>query len=119
MPPGFENVSQTSVQGTDSPFLIVRALNGDEYRLTRSTSPYNGRELRQFESTSSCHTMIGDVPVDIEVGRDTWRPGNIKVVIASFQLGSNNFIAFHGTAETPQRQALILVAVHKARFLGR
>ena len=119
MPPGFENVSQTRVEGSDSPFLIVRALNGDEYRLTRSTRPYYGRDLKQFESTSSCHTMIGDVPVDIEIGRDTWRPGDIKVVIASFQLGSNNFIAFHGTAETPQRQALMLVAVHKAVFRGR
>jgi hypothetical protein len=118
MPPGFENVSQMSVDGVESPFLIVRALNGDEYRLTHSKRPYSGRELRQFEKTSSCRTVIGDVPVDIEIGRDTWRPGDVKVVIASFVVDAN-VIAFHGTAETAERQAQILAAVHNARFRTR
>ena len=119
LPPGFDIVSQGMGQGPDMPFLVVRASNGDEFRLTRSSRPYHGTDVAQYASSSSCRRWISEVLTDIETGRDTWRAGNLKIVIASYALGTTSFIAFHGTAETAERQAQMLAAVHNARFRGR
>ena len=125
IPPGFENVSETRVEGAESPFLIMRALNGDEFRLTRLRRPYAGRDIPQYEAASSCRIYyqdrveMGFLFVDIETGRDTWRPGDLKVVVASYMLGSNNYIAFHGVAETVERKQQMLAAVHNARLPHR
>lgn len=116
VPPDFEVVPQTGSVEADPPFLVLRATNGDEYRLTRGTSGIGARDFRDYESTSNCRITIGDVIVDIETARDTWRGGEHRAVLASFRLGMSSFITVHGTTETEEHQRQLVAAMHGARF---
>lgn len=116
VPPDFEVVPQSGSPDANPPFLVLRATNGDEYRLTRSTGGIRLRDFRDYESTSSCQFTIGDVIADIETARDTWRGGEHRAVLASYRLGANSFITVHGTTENPEHQRQIVAAIHAARF---
>lgn len=116
VPPDFEMVPQTGSAEANPPFLVLRATNGDEYRLTRGTGPIHASDVRDYESTSSCRITIGDVAADLETARDTWRGGEHRAVLASYRLGTTSFITIHGTTETAEHQRQLVAAIHGARF---
>ena len=118
VPPDFEMVPQTGSAEANPPFLVLRATNGDEYRLTRGTGPIHASDVRDYESTSTCRITIGDVVADLETARDTWRAGEHRAVFASYRLGTTNFITIHGTTETAEHQRQLVAAIHGARFRG-
>lgn len=116
VPPDFEVVPQTGSAEADPPFLVLRATNGDEYRLTRRTGGIRASDFRDYESTSTCRISIGDVIADLETARDTWRGGEHRAVLASYRLGTANFITVYGTTETREHQLQLVTAIHGARF---
>ncbi len=116
VPPDFEVVPQTGSVDVNPPFLVLRATNGDEFRLTRGTSPIHASDIRDYESTSSCKITIGNVTADIETARDSWRGGEHGAVLASYRLGTTNFITIHGTTESAEHQRELVAAIHGARF---
>lgn len=117
VPPDFEMVPQTGSVDVHPPFLVLRATNGDEYRLTRATGPIHASDFRDYESTSTCRLTIGNILfADVETVRDTWRGGAHRAVLATYWLGNRNFITIHGTTETAEHQRQLLAAIHGARF---
>ena len=118
VPPDFEMIPQTGSAEANPPFLVLRATNGDEYRLTRDTGPIHASDIRDYQSTSSCRITIGDVTADLETARDSWRGGEHRAVLASYRLGTMNFITVHGTTESAEHQRQLVAAIHGARFRG-
>ena len=116
VPPDFEVVPQSGSPDANSPLLVLRATNGDEYRLTRGTGATRASDFRDYASTSSCRITIGDVVADIETARDTWRGGEHRAVVASYRLGTMSFITIHGTTESAEHQRQIVASIHGARF---
>ena len=116
VPPDFEMVPQTGSAEVNPPFLVLRATNGDEYRLTHAIRGIRASDVRDYESTSTCRIMIGDVIADLETARDTWRGGEHRVVLASYWLGTMNYITILGTTETAEHQRQLVAALHGARF---
>lgn len=116
VPPDFEMVPQTGSVEANPPFLVLRAANGDEYRLTRGTGPIHASDVRDYETTSNCRITIGDVIADLETARDTWRGGEHRAVLASYRLGTTSFITIHGTTESAEHQRQLVAAIHGARF---
>jgi len=117
VPPDFEVIPQTGTVDVNPPFLVLRATNGDEYRLTRSPGPIHARDFRDYESTSTCRINTGNILfADIETARDTWRGGEHRAVLATYWLGNRNFITIHGTTETAEHQRQLVAAIHGARF---
>ena len=119
VPPDFEIVPQTGSVDANPPFLVLRATNGDEFRLTNATGPIHARDIRDYESTSTCRITIGDVFADIETVRDTWRGDEHRAVLATYWLGDRRFITFQGTSETAEHQRQLVAAIHGARFRAR
>jgi hypothetical protein len=116
VPPDFEAVTQSSPEATP-PFLILRATNGDEYRLTRATGPIHASDFRDYESTSTCRITITNILfADLETVRDTWRGGEHRAVLATYWLGNRNFITVQGTTESAEHQRQLVAAIHGARF---
>ena len=116
VPPDFNALPQSGTPDASAPFLVLRATNGDEYSLTRSTAAIRSRDFRDYESTSSCQITIGDVIADLETARDTWRGGEHRAVLASYRLGTMSFITIHGTTESAEHQRQLVAAIHGARF---
>ena len=117
VPPDFEMVPQTGSVEVNPPFLVLRATNGDEYRLTRATGPIHASDIRDYESTSTCRITIGNILfADLETARDTWRGGEHRAVLATYWLGNRNFITIQGTTETAEHQRQLVAAIHGARF---
>lgn len=117
VPPDFEVVPQTGSVDVNPPFLVLRATNGDELRLTRTPRPLQIRDFRDYESTSSCRINTSNILfADIETARDTWRGGEHRAVFASYFIGTNNYITLYGTTETPEHQRQLVAAIHGARF---
>ena len=117
VPPDFEMVPQTGTVDVHPPFLVLRATNGDEYRLTRATGPIQVSDFRDYESTSTCRLTIDHILfADVETARDTWRGGEHRAVLATYWLGNRNFITIHGTTETAEHQRQLVAAIHGARF---
>lgn len=116
VPPDFEVVPQTGSAEVNPPFLVLRATNGDEYRLTHTTRGIRASDVRDYESTSTCRINIGDVIADLETARDTWRGGEHRAVLASYWLGTSNYITIHGTTETAEHQRQLVAVIHGAHF---
>jgi hypothetical protein len=116
VPPDFEAVP-TSSPDANPPFLVLRATNGDEYRLTRTTGPIHARDFRDYESTSTCRITISNILfADLETARDTWRGGEHRAVLATYWLGNRSFITVYGATETAEHQRQLVAAIHGARF---
>ena len=116
VPPDFEVVPSSSPE-PNPPFLVLRATNGDEYRLTRTTRSIHASDFRDYESTSTCRITISNILfADLETARDTWRGGEHRAVLASYFLGTNNFITVYGTTESAEHQRQLVAAIHGARF---
>jgi hypothetical protein len=119
VPPDFEVVPQ-SVPEANPPFLILRATNGDEYRLTRTTGPIELKNFRDYERTSTCRFTLSNILfADLETARDTWRGGEHRAVLASYSLSTNNFITVYGTTESGEHQRQLVAAIHGAHFRAR
>lgn len=118
VPPDFSVIEQTGSVDANPPFLVLRATNGDEFRLTSTSGPIHARDIRDFESTSSCRITFGDNFADIETGRDTWKGGEHRAVLATYWLGNRRFITFQGTTETAEHQRELVTVIHAARFRG-
>jgi hypothetical protein len=119
VPPDFEVVPQ-STPDADPPFLVLRATNGDEYRLTHTTRGIHVKDFRDYESTSTCRISISNILfADLETARDTWRGGEHRAVLASYFLGTMNFITVYGTTESREHQRQLVAAIHGARFRPR
>ncbi len=120
VPPDFEVVPQTGSVEVHPPFLVLRATNGDEYRLTRAPGGIHAGDFRDYESTSTCRINLGNILfADIETARDTWRGGEHRAVLASYFLGTGNYITLYGTTETAEHQRQLVAAIHGARFRAR
>jgi hypothetical protein len=120
VPPDFEMVPQTGSVDVHPPFLVLRATNGDEFRLTRATVAIRAKDFRDYESTSTCRFNTGNILfADVETARDTWRGGEHRAVLANYFLGSGNYITLYGTTETAEHQRQLLAAIHGARFQAR
>jgi hypothetical protein len=116
VPPDFEVVPPSSAEA-NPPFLVLRATNGDEYRLTRATGPIYSRDFRDYASTSTCRISIGNILfADLETVRDTWRGGEHRAVLATYWLANRSFITILGTTETAEHQRQLVAAIHGARF---
>src|SRR5690349_21049570 len=61
VPPDFEMVPQTGSVDAQPPFLVLRATNGDEYRLTRATGPIQASDFRDYERTSTCRLTLDNI----------------------------------------------------------
>ncbi|HKN67321.1 MAG TPA: hypothetical protein VJW73_13655 [Gemmatimonadaceae bacterium] len=119
VPPDFEVVSQSSPEAVP-PFLVLRATNGDEYRLTHTTRGIHATDFRDYESTSTCRISISNILfADLETARDTWRGGEHRAVLASYFLGTMNFITVYGTTESREHQLQLVAAIHGASFRAR
>ena len=117
VPPDFEVVPQTGSVEANPPFLVLRATNGDEYRLTWATGPIHASDIRDYESTSTCRITISNILfADLETVRDTWRGGEHRAVLATYWLGNRKFITVQGTTESAEHQREIVAAIHGARF---
>ena len=120
VPPDFEVVPQTGSVDVHPPFLVLRATNGDEFRLTRAPGAIHVKDFRDYESTSTCRFNTGNILfADVETARDTWRGGEHRAVLASYFLGTNNFITVYGTTESREHQLQLVAAIHGARFQPR
>lgn len=116
VPPDFELMPPSSPE-PNPPFLVLRATNGDEYRLTRATGPIHASDFRDYQSTSTCRITISNILfADLETVRDTWRGGEHRAVLATYWLGNRNFITVQGTTESAEHQRQIVAAIHGARF---
>jgi hypothetical protein len=116
IPPDFAVVPATGSPESNPPFLVVRAMNGDEYRLTNSIRDIRASDFRDYHSTSTCRIMIGYLYADLETASDTWRGGDHNVVLASYFLGTMHFITLIGTTESVEHQRQLVAMMHYARF---
>lgn len=118
IPPDFMVVASTGSPESHPPFLVVRALNGDEYRLTSSTRGIRASDFRDYKSASTCRIAIGYLFGDLETASDTWRGGDHNVLLASYFLGTNRFITLLGTTESLEHQRQLVAVMHYARLRG-
>ena len=116
IPPDFTVVPRTGSPESNPPFLIVRALNGDEYRLTSSTRSIGASDFRDYKSASTCRIAIGYLFGDLETASDTWRGGDHNVLLASYFLGTNRYITLLGTTESVEHQRQLVAVMHYARI---
>ena len=116
IPPDFTVVPSTGSAESNPPFLVVRALNGDEYRLTSSTRSIRASDFRDYKSTSTCRIMIGYWFADLETASDSWRGGDHNVLLASYFLGTMRFVTMLGTTESLEHQRQLVAVMHYARL---